>query len=258
MIKLLNANYTKYGSVQVKDIDLEIFAYKQLRDYKKNYFKDQHPLDIDDFVEFYLKKDVKYYQLSTKDSDKRPLGTTAITDGKVAIINDEGIPEIKIFNKGTIIIDEDACGSETRRRFTLGHEVWHSQFDLHLNSDLIDNGTTISDTYLIIGNSFRKVKTRTPKEWIEYHADIYAVFLLMPKPFINKLFDKYHKEYFGKERRLTSKRPKRTWLMIASMAEQLNVSKTALAYRLREMNKISEEVFVSLKINQKKEEMEMV
>ena len=51
------------------------------------------------------------------------------------------------------------------------------------------------------------------------------------------------------ERRLSKHRPKRTWLMIASIAEILNVSKKAMAYRLRDLDLISEEVFLSLKLD---------
>ena len=47
----------------------------------------------------------------------------------------------------------------------------------------------------------------------------------MPKKFVVKLFKEKHKEYFNGERRLTKHRPQRTWLMIASIAEILNVSK---------------------------------
>ncbi len=195
--------------------------------------------------------------MSIKDCEKRPLGSTAISDGRVAIINDDGLPEIKVFKQGTIIIDEIACERETRRRFTLAHEAWHAQFDLHLNLEVLDNNAII-DTYLVIGSSLRKVKTRLPKEWVEYHADLYAVYLLMPKKFVNKLFVKYHKLYFSNERRLVSSRPQRTWLMIDSIAKELNVSKTAVAYRLRELKKISNEVFQSLKINEKKESSEMI
>ena len=258
MVKLINANHTRFGSVQIADKDLENFAYNQLRDFQKNYFKSPHPLDIDYFVELYLEKNVQYYQLSTKDSKNRLLGTTAISDGKIAIINEEGHPEIKVFKQGTIIIDEEACEKETRRRFTLGHEAWHSQFDLQLDYDLLDNDNLITDTNLIIGSSFKKVNSKTPKDWIEYHADLYAVYLLMPKVFVNKLFVKYHKQFFGKERRLTCKKPKRTWLLIRAIANELNVSMTAVAYRLKELNKISNEILISLRINEKKEDTEMI
>ena len=258
MVKLKNANITKYGSVQVHDDDIELFAYDQLKDYKKGYFKEPKALDIDDFVEYYLGRKVLYYQLSTKDSPKRILGSTAITDGKIAIINEDGIPEVKIFTKSTICIDEDACECETRRRFTLAHEAWHSQFDLNLNKELLDGTDSIKDTYIIIASSMSTVKAKTPKEWIEYHANKYAVFLLMPKRFVNFLFRKYHKEYFEGKRRLSSHRPQRAWLMIKAIANELTVSKETMAYRLLELKLISYDVFKSLKINKGKEENEML
>lgn len=56
MVELKNARYTKYGSVQVSNNDLEYFAYAQLKEFDKTHFKKPHALNIDEFVEFYLKK----------------------------------------------------------------------------------------------------------------------------------------------------------------------------------------------------------
>lgn len=255
MVKLKNAKITIYGSVQIHDVDLENFAYDQLKEYDHDYFKEPKALDIDDFVEFYLLKKVLYYQLSTKDSPKRILGSTAISDGKIAIINEEGIPEVKVFKRGTICIDEDACECEVRRRFTLAHEGWHSQFDLNIKKELLDGSDAIKDTYKMIGSSISIVKTRTPKEWIEYHANKYAVFLLMPKKFVCKLFKTYRKQFFKGVRRLSKHNPNRTWLLINAIAIFLSVSKKAMAYRLVELNLISQKIFDSLDINKEKQEV---
>ena len=54
MLKLGNATYTKDGVLVIYDEELETFAYAQLKDYDKNYFKTPHALDVDDFVENYL------------------------------------------------------------------------------------------------------------------------------------------------------------------------------------------------------------
>ena len=254
MIKLKNANLTKYGSVQVHDVDLEVFAYNQLKEYQKNYFTIPKSLDIDDFVEYYLNKTVLYYQLSTIDSKRRILGSTAISDGKLAIINEEGIPEVKVFKKGTICIDDLACNCEVRRRFTLAHEAWHSQFDLNLNKDLLDSVDSIKDTLYSFSYDIYLGNKRSPREWVEYHANKYAVYLLMPKTFVKKLFKQYHKEFFKGRYRLTKKHPKRVWKMIITIANDLSVSKEAMAYRLLELNLISYDVFLSLDMNKIKEE----
>lgn len=249
MLKLGNATYTKDGVLVIYDEELEAFAYAQLKDYDKNYFKTPHALDVDDFVENYLHRKVIYYKLSL---DKSVLGITAISDGKISVVNSDNKLDVKIFPKGTMCIDLDACDSETRANFTIIHEAGHSQFDMNVNPAILENKLVIQDTYLMIGGTLFKIKARTPKDWMEHHADKYATFILMPKKFVVKLFKEKHKEYFNGERRLTKHRPQRTWLMIASIAEILNVSKKAMAYRLRDLDLISEEVFLSLGLDKTK------
>ena len=254
MVELLNAKITKYGSIQIKNKDLELFAYAQLKEFDKNYFKEPHPLDIDSFVEFYLNKTVLYYQLSPKDS-KKILGTTIISEGKTPIINECGHIELKIFKKGTIIIDTNACDIEQRRRFTLAHEAWHSQFDLDIESIMLNNDNFIYNNDFTNDSTFFPRKKWSQKQWIEYHADMYSTYLLMPRKFVHALFKKFHKECFGKEKRLTAKKSKRTWLIIKLISDALYVSKKAVAYRLRELNLISKNVFDSLTLSKVKEEI---
>lgn len=243
MLKLSNATYTKDGVLVISDEQLEAFAYAQLKDYDRNYFKNPHALDVDDFVENYLHRKLIYYKLSL---DKSILGMTAISDGRISVVNSDNKLDVKVFLKGTMCVDLEACGNDTRANFTIIHEAGHSQFDMKVIPDVLENKKVIQDTYLMIGGTLFKVKSRSSKDWMEHHADKYATFILMPKKFVTKLFKEKHKEYFKGERRLSKHRPKRTWLMIASIAEILNVSKKAMAYRLRDLDLISEEVFLSL------------
>ena len=241
MLELSYATYTKEGVLVISDEQLEAFAYAQLKDYDKNYFKNPHALDVDDFVENYLSRKLIYYKLSL---DQSVLGMTAISDGKISVVNSHNKLDVKIFPKGTMCVDLEACGNDTRANFTIIHEAGHSQFDLNVNPIVLENKSVIQDTYLMIGGTLFKVKSRSPKDWMEHHADKYATFILMPKKFVVKLFKEKHKEYFNGERRLSKHRPQRAWLMIASIAEILNVSKKAMAYRLRDLNLISKEVFL--------------
>ena len=75
MLKLSNATYTKDGVLVISDEQLEAFAYAQLKNYDKNYFKAPHALDVDDFVENYLHRKLIYYKLSL---DQSVLGMTDI------------------------------------------------------------------------------------------------------------------------------------------------------------------------------------
>ena len=92
MLKLCNATYTKDGVLVISDKALEAFAYAQLKNYDKNYFKTPHALDVDDFVENYLHRKVIYYKLSL---DKSVLGITAISDGKISVVNSDNSFPIK-------------------------------------------------------------------------------------------------------------------------------------------------------------------
>lgn len=249
MLKPSDAKYTKDGVLVICDEKLEDFAYAQLRDYDKDYFKTPHALDVDDFVENYLHRKIVYYKLSL---DKSVLGLTAISDGKIPVVNSSNQLDVRMFPKGTMCIDLEACESEARANFTIVHEAGHSQFDMNVNPAVLDHGSVIQDTYLMIGGTLLKVKARTPKDWMEHHADKYATFVLMPKKFVVRLFREKHKEYFGHKRRLTKHHPKRTWLMIASIAELLKVSKKAMAYRLKDLGLISEEIFLSLELGKTK------
>lgn len=56
MIYWNKSAYNQLGVLQVRDEELERFAYSQLKDYKKDYFKTIQPLNVDDFIENYLKK----------------------------------------------------------------------------------------------------------------------------------------------------------------------------------------------------------
>ena len=249
MLELCNATYTKDGVLVITDEELEAFAYAQLKDYDKYYFKTSHALDVDDFIENYLQRNVIFYKLSL---DKSVLGMTAISDGRISVIDSDNKLDVKVFPKGTMCIDLDACESNTRANFTIIHEAGHSQFDMNVNPSVLENKSVIQDTYLMIGKALLKINTRTPKGWMEHHANKYATYILMPRKFVVRLFKEKHKEYFKSKRRLTKKHPTRTWLMISSIADTLNVSKEAMAYRLRDLDLISEEVFLSLELNKTK------
>ncbi len=251
MAELRNARKTERGTIRVSNADLEDFARQQLREYDPRHFDGPHPLDIDDFVEFHLGRTVRYYRLSHGDEEGRTLGTTAVTDGILPIIDDEGFPDVKAVRKGDIAIDEAACGSEERRRFTLAHEAWHSQFDVGANLAQVGDFGSLSDTFLSIEGKTVKVRKRTQRDWSEYHADVYASYLLMPREFVCELFDRYHRTLIGSGREIDESDPELTWNFARRIAEDLGVSTTAAIYRLRRLNLITKEVLLSVGLGKK-------
>lgn len=248
MLSLSNAKYTNSGVLIIKDIDLEAFAYAQLKDYDKDYFKQPHPLDVDDFVEFYLQRNILYYNLSF---EKECLGLTAISDGKIPIINSKKKVELKWLPKGTICIDLEACKNEARTNFTIIHEAAHSQFDTKVNPEILNSTFAIKDDCFAISEATKKRKS--PKDWIEHHADKYATYILMPKKFVKILFNEQHKLLFKGKTRLSKNNSRKTWLLITHIAKFLHVSNEAVAYRIRDLNLISESIFLSLNIQKRKE-----
>ena len=245
--------YNEYGVLQVKDEELEAFAYAQLRDYKKDFFKTVHALDVDDFVENYLKINVQFQRLSPNNSR---YGMTAISSGVVPIMNEENKPDLRYFQKGTICVDLDACNNDNHIiGFTLIHESGHSQFDLYVNKSLLDGETYINDEKLLDGKNLI-VKRRTQKDWMEYHANKYASYILMPAQFVRKLYKQKHDEIMPGQR-LGVRQRKLIWKMIYAVAEELNVSSTAMAWRFLTLGIISQQLFDALEINHKKEETAM-
>ncbi|MCR5349318.1 MAG: hypothetical protein K6E59_06925 [Bacilli bacterium] len=245
MIKLAKPKFDSHGVLVIRDDEIESFAYRQLRDYQKDYFKEPHPLDIDDFVENYLGIKVSYHTL-TRDGSK--LGATALVDGFLPIIDDDGEISARFVKKGEIVIDLQAYGGfETCIRFSLSHEAWHSQFDLSVDTNGLDIMNAVSYTYAGPLDEPRQYKGRTPREWMEHHANRYAVYILMPKTFVKRLWKKYHAAILG-GKRITKNSPDRLWRVIRSIATQLKVSLSSIALRLKELKIISKEVFDSLEL----------
>ena len=243
MVRLANVKYDSSGVLIISSDELEAFAYRQLSDYQKGYFKEPHPLDIDDFVENYLKIRVDYHTLSLNNGI---YGATALADGVLPILDSGGQLSIRKTKKGQVFVDCGACRNcETTIRFTLAHESGHSQFDCNVDLRRLNIVNSIADTHDDLFGKRAARGGRTPREWMEFHANRYAVCLLMPKRFVHKLWKKYHAAFFS-GKRITSRMPKRLWLVISKIAEDLCVAKSSIALRLLELNIISKEMFESL------------
>lgn len=247
MVEPLNAELDRYGVIVISDNDIERFAYRQLRDFRSGYFDSPGPLPIDEFVENYLGIDVFYCGLSL---DGSVFGATALNDGAFPILDSYGSVTLKTTTKGNIFIDESACKRMTTLAFTLAHEAGHSQFDTNVNFKRLELNDTVVDTVSDLFGQLPTSRIRTARDWMEHHANRYAVYLLMPKPFVRKLWAVWRSEFFS-GKRVTASKPKRLWLVINHIANDLGVAQISIAYRLRELNLISENQFASLEIGNK-------
>ena len=245
MIVWTKQAYNIKGVLQVTDEELEAFAYAQLKDYKKDYFKKPHPLDVEDFIENYLRIRVEYQKLSP---NKSRYGTTAITNGVVPIVADDtGKFECRYFEAGTTCVDLDACNNDQHIiNFTLCHEAAHSQFDLHVDKELLDGtGNYLDDSEIVLNGIVRR--KRADRDWMEYHASKYSSFLQMPARFVKKLYKIKHDEIMPGQR-LGVRQTKLIWKMIYAIANELNVSATAMAWRMLSLKILSQQLFDALKI----------
>lgn len=250
MISLPKSVSYNNGVPVLKAKDIELLANKHLKEFDKHIFDDFKALDVDKFIESYLGLNVEYQKLSLDDTI---LGKTPLFDGAIPIISDDNKKEIRLVKKGTIFVDLDACGCENRIRFTMIHEACHAVFHQNVERSVLENCRCCNETITTIDKHgcLTILKAKSQLEWMEYQADKYASCILMPRQCVRKMYEAKHKEYF-ENKRITSARPNRLWKILYDMSEAFQVSKPAMALRLKTLNLISGDQYKSLKINMEK------
>ncbi len=245
MVELRNVKKLASGILVMNDADIEDFSYRQLNDFEKGYFNVPHRLDIEKFVECYLGIIVHYYKLSF---DRSILGATAIRDGTISIIDENGCLEKRALKKGDICIDPDAYKMNGIFAFTVAHEAGHSQFDCDLNPKIFNSNCLFHDSTYDFYEQKSGKKKKSNLDWMEHHANRYAAYLLMPKVFVMRLWmSLFHDSNFDKHISVGQKR-RECWALICKIARQLGVSNAAMAWRVKELGAITEETFLSLHV----------
>lgn len=69
MIRLPKTVSYQNGVPVLKAKDIELLANRQLKEFDKHIFKDFRPINVDEFIENYLKLDVEYQKLSLDGRD---------------------------------------------------------------------------------------------------------------------------------------------------------------------------------------------
>lgn len=250
MIRLPKTVSYQNGVPVLKAKDIELLANRQLKEFDKHIFKDFRPINVDEFIENYLKLDVEYQKLSL---DGSVLGKTSLFDGAIPIISENGYREIRVVKKGNIFVDLEACKCENRIRFTMIHEAGHALLHQNVERSVLENYKCCHETMTTIDKTgvITIMKARTQLDWMEFQADRYASCILMPRQCVRKIYEAKHKEYFD-NMRITSARPQRLWKILYEMAKEFQVSKPAMALRLKTLNLISRDQYDSLKINMEK------
>lgn len=124
--------------------------------------------------------------------------------------------------KGHTLIAVNSDHSETRKRFTIAHELGH--FSMHHKPVFIDN----EDTTVIFRSD---TKNRSEAE-----ANTFAAELLMPSKYVKQDFNNL-KESFLSNGKLTRLHIQ---AIISSLAEKYFVSKDAMKYQLMNLSLINE------------------
>ena len=158
------------------------------------------------------------------------LGQTSISEIWTPIIDPNGNDILFFLDGKTILIDERLNQDPKcfgRRNFTIAHELAH-QFINRAYPEVYNSQSRIISDY--------RRSTKPHKEitnWREWQADAMAAALLLPKEAIEEAMF-----FFGlgdKLKVLSKKYSEYKYDRFCEMAEFLQVSKTALAYRLEQL-----------------------
>ena len=191
-------------------------TYDSLDDYAESLIRDFAPealnipgeLDVDSFIEYYLRLTVDYRRICLK---QKVLGLTIFNDGVVDVMCEEtGMPESVSVKTGTVLIDSSLCSRRNipRLRFTLVHEGSH--WLLHRKAFSSDNpfgpAGVYENQYIAAKEGridySRSLKETTDIERMERQADFLSAAILMNRPALRVAFKNFFGFYDEKPRRI--------------------------------------------------------
>jgi len=204
----LNTSYTLSQIPYLSYKSLDDYAEELVRDFAPDALQTPGELDVDRFVEFYLRLTVDYRRLCL---DRKVLGITTFNRGTVEVINEEtGMPERLLVKAGTVIIDPSLLAKRNlpRLRFTMLHEGSH--WLLHRKAFAEDNPFGPAGKYenqFIAAKEGRVDYSRSNKEnsdieRMERQADFLASAIIMNRPALRIAFKEFFNYYDEKPRRI--------------------------------------------------------
>lgn len=166
------------------------------------------------------------YQYLTLDGSV--LGYTSSGSALVTVYDSDHSELLYQLDGKTILIEKRLLLSPKntgRRNFTIAHEVAHQI----INGLYPENGGTESRVFL----DYRRSSPRKVQDWHEWQADALAASLLLPADAITDAMFMYG---LGSKMKLLSRKySEYNYNRFCEMAEYLQVSKTALAYRMEQL-----------------------
>lgn len=158
------------------------------------------------------------------------LGQTSTGKMWTSIIDSDGNDILFYLDGNTILIDERLAKDSKcygRRNFTIAHELAH-QFINRTYPEIYGRQSRVISDYRRSAKPHKEIT-----DWREWQADAMAAALLLPKEAIDEAMF-----FFGlgeKIKVLSKKYSEYKYERFCEMAEFLQVSKTALAYRLEQL-----------------------
>lgn len=226
--------YSHSGMPVISNEEIDSIGERMVVDFDHTALLNPHPIDIERFVEKYLKMPIEFMYLSHCGVY---LGTTVFqtTNYLPVYIPEENRADYAHVEAGTVVIDGslDKEEQEHRLRFTLGHEGGHGVFhpSYFLNtiglSDKDDTGIYVRcrSDFKVSGNDIGRFRSMTDAERAEQQANRFAASVLMPKSAVKILLA-------GKVYSMTE-----AWIKSAinQICGTFNVSKEAAFYRLKDL-----------------------
>lgn len=179
-------NVPLLSHVNIDDIVIDI-----LGKYEPHLLVTPKAIDIDHFVEYYVKCDLDITYLS---NNMCYLGMSIHTEGntiKTYNLDNNSIRYIRPKPR-TILIDARLyeVSELNRRRFTLAHESGHillHQKYYELCPKPLEDEDIVSGVAALKSNQEISTELKTPIQWIEWQANAFAASLLMNKLAVEKL-----------------------------------------------------------------------
>ncbi len=209
--------------------DLDTFAERILCDYIKSEYPNGHicyNIDPTKLAQFYG-YNILYVTIT---HDGSILGQTSTGKLWTSIVDTNGNDILFYLDGRTILIDERLAKDPKcygRRNFTIAHELAH-QFINRTYPEVYGPQSRVICDYRRSAKPHKEIT-----DWREWQADAMAASLLLPKEAIDEAMF-----FFGlgdKIKVLSKKYSEYKYERFCEMAEFLQVSKTALAYRLEQL-----------------------
>jgi len=182
--------YTHNGMPVISNEEIDALGERMVVDFDHTSLFRPHPIDIERFVDKYLKMPIEFMYLSHCGVY---LGTTVFqtTDHLPVYIPKENCADYAHVEAGTVVIDGslDREDQEHRLRFTLGHEgghgVFHPSYFLNTigSTDRDDTGIYVRcrSDFKVFGDGFGGFNNMTDAERVEQQANRFSAAVLMPR-----------------------------------------------------------------------------